>query len=133
MLVGEGLRFVAGEHDRSDELVLDHDRDADQRAVVLGGTAVRVLGVGSDVGNVDGSTLDGRTAGGRRAVHGVRMFRVVLAAAEPRVVRHDVQKSVVKEVERAVFGLAEPLAGADHLVENRLQSRGARDGAQDGR
>jgi hypothetical protein len=32
VLVGERLRLTARDHDDADEVVLDHDRDADQRS-----------------------------------------------------------------------------------------------------
>ena len=47
------------------------------------------------------------------------------------VVRRHVQEALLEQVERAVLGPAEPLAGLDDLVQHRLDPRAAGDGAQD--
>jgi hypothetical protein len=43
VLVGEGLQFTANENDDADEVVLDHDRDRDQRSVALPRAAIGVF------------------------------------------------------------------------------------------
>src|SRR4029450_3959884 len=47
------------------------------------------------------------------------------------VVGGRLQKIVLEEPERAVIGFAEPLAGLDDFVENRLDSRTSGHGAED--
>lgn len=58
------------------------------------------------------------------------MLSVVLGTIRGRVMGHHVEEPVLEKVERAVIGLAEPLAGLDHLVENRLDPCATGDGAQ---
>ena len=131
VFVGEGLWFTAHEDDDADELVLDHDRDPDRRSVVLPRTAIGVLRVVPDIRDVDRLTGDRGPAGGRRSVESMRMLSVVLSTLCLGVVRRHVQEALLEEVERAVIGLAEPFAGLDHLVEDRLDPCAAGNSAKD--
>ena len=58
-------------------------------------------------------------------------WSVPLGSVGGGVVRHHLQEPVLEQVEGAVLGPAEPLAGLDHLVENGLDPRTAGDGAED--
>ena len=89
VLVGERLRFATRENDDPDEVVLNHDRDADHRSVVLRRTTIAgVLRVVMDVRNVDRRTCQRRAAGGCRSVESVWVLSVPLSSVSVRVVRH---------------------------------------------
>ena len=74
---------------------------------------------------------DRRPAGCCGSVESVWMVPVPLGSVGGGVVRHHLQEPVLEQVEGAVLGPAEPLAGFDHLVENGLDPRTAGDGAED--
>jgi hypothetical protein len=62
----------------------------------------------------------------------MRMLAVVLDVFGEGMVRGRVEETVPEEVECSLVGVAQPLAGLHHLVENRLQAARAGDGAKDG-
>src|SRR4029450_750539 len=72
-----------------------------------------------------------RPAGGRRSVECVRMLSVPLSRVGVGVVCHNVQEPLLQQVEGAVVGSAQPLAGFDHLVENGLNTGALGDCAED--
>ena len=131
VLVAERLRFAADENDDADEVVLDHDRDRDQRSVALTRAAIGVFRVGVNVRDVDGLTCHRRPAGARRSVESMGMLSVPLNTLGMGVGRHHVQKPVLEKVQGAVVGPAEPLTGFNHLLENGLDSLATRYGAED--
>ena len=85
------LRLTAREHDGPDEVVLDHDRDADQRPVVVRRSTIRVLRVITDVRDVDRLTCHRRPAGPRRSVESVWVLFVPLGGVGVGVLRDQVQ------------------------------------------
>ena len=80
---------------------------------------------------MDRLSCDRRPAGCCGSVESVWMVPVPLGSVGGGVVRHHLQEPVLEQVEGAVLGPAEPLAGFDHLVENGLDPRTAGDGAED--
>ncbi len=121
VLVAETLWRLAHHQRHPDQLVLDDHGHAEHRPV-QSRAGVRVLRILLDVGDVHRFPCDGRAAGGRRPVERMRMLGVVLDGFGEAVVRSRVEKPVLEEVERTLVGLRQPLAGLDHLVENRLQA-----------
>jgi hypothetical protein len=125
VLVGEGLQFTANENDDADEVVLDHDRDRDQRSVALPRAAIGAFRVVLNVRDLDGLTCHRRPAGARCSVESMGMLSVPLNTLGASVGRHHVQEPVLEKVQGAVVGPAEPLTYFNHLVENGLDSRAA--------
>ena len=80
---------------------------------------------------MDGPTLDSRPAGGRRSVEGMWMLPVVRSRLRCAGVRGRVEEPVLEQPERTVVGVAEALAGRDHLVEHGFEPCGPSDGPQD--
>jgi hypothetical protein len=80
VFLGEPLRFAVDENDDADEVVLNRDRDRNQRSVVLRRSAVGVFRVVTDVRDVDGLTCDRRPTGAGRSVESMRVLSVVLSA-----------------------------------------------------
>ena len=131
VVVGERLRFTADEDDDADQVVLDHDRHAEHRSVVLRRAAIGVFRVVMDVRDVDRLTLP--RPPGRRPSFGREHADAVCPTQHPRPWCRAPPRAGARarEVQGAVVGPAEPLAGVDHLVENGLDSRAAGDGAKD--
>ena len=61
----------------------------------------------------------------------MRMLSVPLSTLGVCVVCRHVKEPALEKVERAVIGPAEPLAGFDDLVQDRLDTCAAGDGAKD--
>jgi len=85
VLGAERPLLVAVEDDDADQVVLDDDRNPEQRPV-RPWPAVRVLRIGLDVRDMDGLPRDGCAAGHCRPVEPVRMLSVVLGACGLAVV-----------------------------------------------
>jgi hypothetical protein len=119
VLVGERLRR-AHQDDDADQVVLDHDRDAEQGSVGAR-PGVGVFGVELEVRHVNGPAFHGRAAGDSRPVDRIRMLSVVLGHRLVAVVNSGAEHAVLEQPERTVVGVAEPSAGLDDLLEHRLE------------
>ena len=122
LLLGERLRLCTRHADHADQVVLEHDRHAQHRAV-RPRPRVEVLRVLEHVLDVDGRAGDRGAARRRRAVERVGMLAVVLDALLQGRRRECGREEEValEEPEAAVVGSAEAHAGFDHLVEHRLE------------
>jgi hypothetical protein len=115
--------------DNPDELVLEHDRHPEHRPKESW-PKIGVFRIGEHVRNVDRPSLKGCTPSGRRPVQGMRMRDVVLSGRLLALVCTHVEEPVLEEPEGPVIGLAEPPARLGHLLEHRLDSDRAGDGAK---
>ena len=120
VVVGERPRLTAHKDDDANQVVLDEDRDAEHRSEESR-ARIGVFGILEDIWDLDGPSLDGRTAGRRAPIDSMRMIEVVLRPLGLTMVCPHVQDTVLKEPERPMVGLAQSPARLGHLLENRLQ------------
>ena len=80
---------------------------------------------------MDRPTRDRRTAGRRRSIEWMGVFPVVLSNLGLGMGCSGVEEPVFEQIQRPFLGLAQSRARVDHLVENWLKPRRARDGTKD--
>ena len=125
LAVGEGLNLEPADEDHADHHPLAHHRDREDRAVHLRAVLVvgpTVLGIGLDVGDVHGATLEDGAARRRAPVATDRMARQELEPlARMPVAGHDAVHFVAQLVDHAALGAAQPRRALDQRVEHGLQ------------
>ena len=128
-----GSRDVPADRDDADQLVVQNDRNAEQRAIADDGlSSERVLRIGQDVGDLHRLAGERHPADDGRPVTLVRMFlRVGVPLGRVGELREDHEEIAVRQVELAVLAVAEVLRGRDDLVEHGLQALRTRDRPQD--
>jgi hypothetical protein len=136
VIVHKGPWLATHDDDHADEVVLEHDRHPEHRPEEPW-PGIGVFRIGEHVRDLDRPSLEGRTPSCRRPVEGMRVRDVVrcgrLLALCGRLrasVRAHVEEPVLEEPEGPVIGFAEPSARLGHLLEHRLDSSGASDGAK---
>ena len=130
VLCGERLRLPPYEHDDADQILVHLDRHCKQRPVGER-SGIDVLGIGKDIGHVDGSARHRRTAGTRRPVERMWMVTLVVHGLRRAAIRRQSENGVIQEIESTVVRAAEAPGRLNHLVEDGLQPGGASDSAED--
>jgi hypothetical protein len=131
--LGERPRKVPADADDTDQLVIQEDRDAEQRSVADDGLRPeRVIGVGEDVGDLYRLTGQRRASHDGRPVTQVRMFlRIVVALSHVGDLRSDQEDVALGEVELTVLAVAQAGRRLDDRVEHGLEALRTRDRAED--
>ena len=130
VVVGEWSHVAAGDPDDPDQLLVQHDWNAEQGPISDDALSslVRVVGVGQNVGDLLHLTGQSDSTDNGRPVTRVRMFRgVVVGLVEVGALREDAKLIAFRQIELRVLAATEPLRGLDDLVQYRLQTLRGRD------
>jgi hypothetical protein len=123
-LSANGSNVAAGDRDDPDQLLVQHDWNAEQSPISDDALSlVRVVGVGQNVGDLLHLTGQSDSTDNGRPVARVRMFRgVVVGLVEVGALRKDAKLIAFRQIELRVLAATEPFRGLDDLVQYRLQT-----------
>src|SRR6185503_1409841 len=124
---------VPPDADDTDELVVEEDRNTEQRSIADHPLCPeRVVGVGQDIGDLHRLPGQCRPSYDGRPVTQMRMFDgVVVALGVVEDLRDDHEDVALREIELAVLPLTQASCRRDDRVEHGLEPFGARHRAED--